>query len=138
MSNTSERQRLDSWMKERITENVRRRRQTIGARSFALIAKKPRNEDRSSGAWIYLPFRYSPATDQSVRFWGPTDLCRAGRPISMHGADRRHADRDRLDPRGRTVVAVHGIQRRETRPTDEYTTVRAGNTGARRTLRVCR
>lgn len=56
----------------------------------------------------------------------------------MHGADRRHADRDRLDPRGRTVVAVHGIQRRETRPTDEYTTDRAGNTGARRTLRVCR
>jgi len=91
-----------------------------------------------TGACIYLPFRCSPATDQSVRFWRPTDLCRAGRPIGMHGANRRHADRDRLDPQGRTVVAVHGIQRRETRPTDEYTTDRAGNTGARRTLRVCR
>jgi len=56
----------------------------------------------------------------------------------MHGAGRRHADRDRLDSREQTVVAVHGIQRRETRPTDEYTTDRAGNTGARRMLRVYR
>lgn len=89
-------------------------------------------------AWIYLPFRCSPATDQSVRFWRSTDLCRAGRPIGMHGACRRHADRDCLDLRRRIVVAVHGIQHRETRPTDEYTTDRAGNTGARRTLCVCR
>lgn len=97
-----------------------------------------RNEDRYGSMDLSAVPRCSPATNQSVRFWRPTDLCRAGCPIGMHGADRRHADRDRLDPRGRSVVAVHGIQRRETRPTDEYTTDRAGNTGARRTLRVCR
>lgn len=31
-------------------------------------------------------YHSSLATDQSVRFWGSTDLCGAGRSIGVHGA----------------------------------------------------
>lgn len=82
--------------------------------------------------------RSSLATDQSVRFWRSTDLRGAGRPIGVHGCDGRHPHRHRLDPRGSAPLAIHGIQRRETRATDEHDADRACNAGPRGTLHVYR
>lgn len=82
--------------------------------------------------------RSSLATDQSVRFWRSTDLRGAGRPIGVHGCDGRHPHRYRLDPRGSAPLAIHGIQRRETRATDEHDADRACNAGPRGTLHVYR
>lgn len=49
------------------------------------VTEDRRKRDRVADVAV-APYHSSPTTDQSVRFWGSTDLCGAGRSIGVHGA----------------------------------------------------